>query len=143
MLTSVIIILRWRQISNFLIGTLDIEIIDDKYLSVCLCSFLYWSYLIFLTAVLWCLLVYVQLIGEQLARSKYSTMEVLMHEMSNGQETNAVDTKVYTMPKQTEKKVENAHVEDGRCFMESNAVDTVDIMFENIKYTVSLGCKKG
>ncbi|XP_033306485.1 ATP-binding cassette subfamily G member 4 isoform X1 [Bombus vancouverensis nearcticus] len=70
-------------------------------------------------------------------------MEVLMHEMSNGQETNAVDTKVYTMPKQTEKKVENAHVEDGTCFMESNAVDTVDIMFENIKYTVSLGCKKG
>lgn len=89
------------------------------------------------------MLVYVQLIGEQLARSKYSTMEVLMHEMSNGQETNAVDTNVYTMPKQTEKKVENVHVEDGRCFMGSNAVDTVDIMFENIKYTVSLGCKKG
>ncbi|XP_012165300.1 ATP-binding cassette subfamily G member 4 isoform X1 [Bombus terrestris] len=70
-------------------------------------------------------------------------MEVLMHEMSNGQETNTVDAKVYTMSKQTEKKVENVHIEDGRCFMGSNAVDTVDIMFENIKYTVSLGCKKG
>ncbi|XP_050587516.1 ATP-binding cassette subfamily G member 4-like isoform X1 [Bombus affinis] len=70
-------------------------------------------------------------------------MEVLMHEMSNGQETNTVEAKVYTMSKQTEKKVENVHIEDGRCFMESNAVDTVDIMFENIKYTVSLGCKKG
>ena len=66
-----------------------------------------------------------------------------MHEMSNGQETNTVDAKVYTMSKQTEKKVENVHIEDGRCFMGSNAVDTVDIMFENIKYTVSLGCKKG
>lgn len=70
-------------------------------------------------------------------------MEVLMHEMSNGQETNTVNAKVYTMSKQTEKKVENVHIEDGRCFMGSNAVDTVDIMFENIKYTVSLGCKKG
>ena len=66
-----------------------------------------------------------------------------MHEMSNGQETNTVEAKVYTMSKQTEKKVENVHIEDGRCFMGSNAVDTVDIMFENIKYTVSLGCKKG
>lgn len=70
-------------------------------------------------------------------------MEVVMHEMSNGQETNAVDSKVYTMSKQTEKKVENVEIEDGRCFMGSNAVDTIDIMFENIKYTVSLDCKKG
>lgn len=70
-------------------------------------------------------------------------MEVVMHEMSNGQETNAVDAKVYTMPKQTEKKVENVEIEDGRCFMGSNTVDTIDITFENIKYTVSLDCKKG
>lgn len=68
-------------------------------------------------------------------------MEIMMHEMNNDQETNTVDTKVDIMPKQTERKIEN--VEDGRCFMGGNAVDTVDIMFENIKYTVSLGCKKG
>lgn len=66
-----------------------------------------------------------------------------MHEMSNGQETNTVDTKIYTINKQSTKKIENAQIKDEKRFMKTDPADTVDIVFENITYTVSLGCRKG
>ncbi|OAD59625.1 ATP-binding cassette sub-family G member 4 [Eufriesea mexicana] len=70
-------------------------------------------------------------------------MEVLMHEVSNGQGTNIIDTKIYTSPKLPVKKMENAQVKDGAHFMETDSMDTVDMIFENITYTVSLGYRKG
>ncbi|XP_031772253.1 ATP-binding cassette sub-family G member 4 isoform X2 [Apis florea] len=69
-------------------------------------------------------------------------MEILMHEVSNGQETSTVDTKLY-INKQPTKKIENAQIKDEERFMKTDPADTVDIAFENITYTVSLGCKKG
>lgn len=66
-----------------------------------------------------------------------------MHEVSNGQATNIVDTKIYTSPKLPVKKMETTQTKDGARFMETDAMDTVDIIFENITYTVSLGYRKG
>lgn len=66
-----------------------------------------------------------------------------MHEMSNGQETSTVDTKIYTINKQSTKKIENAQIKDEEQLMKTNSMDTIDIVFENITYTVSLGCRKG
>lgn len=66
-----------------------------------------------------------------------------MHEMSNGQETSTVDTKIYTINKQSTKKIENAQIKDEEQLMKTNSTDTIDIVFENITYTVSLGCRKG
>lgn len=65
-----------------------------------------------------------------------------MHEVSNGQETSTVDTKIY-INKQPTKKIENAQIKDEEHFMKTDPADTVDIAFENITYTVSLGCRKG
>lgn len=65
-----------------------------------------------------------------------------MHEVSNGQETSTVDTKLY-INKQPTKKIENAQIKDEERFMKTDPADTVDIAFENITYTVSLGCRKG
>ncbi|XP_076169704.1 ATP-binding cassette sub-family G member 4 isoform X2 [Ptiloglossa arizonensis] len=72
-------------------------------------------------------------------------MEVLMHEASNGQEMNTIGSPIYATEKQLikdtteDKQIDSATVR----FMETKAVDTVDIIFENITYTVSLGCRKG
>ncbi|XP_016918598.1 ATP-binding cassette sub-family G member 4 isoform X3 [Apis cerana] len=70
-------------------------------------------------------------------------MEILMHEMSNGQETSTVDTKIYTINKQSTKKIENTQIKDEERLMKTDLMDTIDIVFENITYTVSLGCRKG
>lgn len=66
-----------------------------------------------------------------------------MHEMSNGQETSTVDTKIYTINKQSTKKIENTQIKDEERLMKTDLMDTIDIVFENITYTVSLGCRKG
>lgn len=72
-------------------------------------------------------------------------MEVLMHEASNGQEMNAVVSPAYAAEKQPSiKKLEDATIaRTPHRFMETDAADTVDIMFQNITYTVSLGFRKG
>lgn len=68
-----------------------------------------------------------------------------MHEASNGQEMNTIGSPIYATEKQLikdtteDKQIDSATVR----FMETKAVDTVDIIFENITYTVSLGCRKG
>lgn len=73
-------------------------------------------------------------------------MEVLMHEASNGQETNTASSHIYATAKQfgMEKvETETVPVNGGARFMETDPANTVDIIFENITYTVSLGCRKG
>ncbi|XP_076758724.1 ATP-binding cassette sub-family G member 4 [Xylocopa sonorina] len=72
-------------------------------------------------------------------------MEVLMHEAVTGQETNTVDSQIYTASKQQPiRKAESVTMNgvDGQ-FMEKDTSDDIEIVFENITYTVSLGCKKG
>ncbi|XP_076247033.1 ATP-binding cassette sub-family G member 4 [Calliopsis andreniformis] len=69
-------------------------------------------------------------------------MEVLMHEASNGQDANVVS--VYSAEKEPTKKLKDTQVDEAvHGFMETAAADTVDIMFEKITYTVSLGFRKG
>ncbi|XP_029032171.1 ATP-binding cassette sub-family G member 4 [Osmia bicornis bicornis] len=71
-------------------------------------------------------------------------MEVLMHEASSGQETNTTGEKIYSTVKEPVKeKQDNGQKNSTTRFMETNPADTVDIMFENISYKVSLGCRKG
>ncbi|KAF3429445.1 hypothetical protein E2986_11423 [Frieseomelitta varia] len=82
------------------------------------------------------------LITEKRARAEYSTMGVLMHEMNNGQETNTAETKVHTLPRRSENDEDSVKIKDEERLMENDLVNTVDIVFEDIKYTVSLGCKK-
>ncbi|XP_003703096.1 ATP-binding cassette sub-family G member 4 [Megachile rotundata] len=70
-------------------------------------------------------------------------MEVLMHEASNGQETPGGE-QIYNPSKQPVKeKQDNAQNNGTTRFMQTDAADTVDIMFENISYKVSLGYRKG
>lgn len=67
-----------------------------------------------------------------------------MHEASNGQETNTTGgEQIYNPAKQPVKEKQDNAQNNGTRFMETNAADTVDIMFENIKYKVSLGYRKG
>ncbi|XP_031825992.1 ATP-binding cassette sub-family G member 4 [Nomia melanderi] len=72
-------------------------------------------------------------------------MEVLMHEASNGQETNVEGSLIYTTGKQlTKEKSDDPRTNgNGMRSMAMEAVDTVDITFENITYNVSLGYRKG
>ncbi|XP_076622317.1 ATP-binding cassette sub-family G member 4 isoform X1 [Colletes latitarsis] len=72
-------------------------------------------------------------------------MEVLIYEASNGQEMNAAGSPVYAMGKEPIKdKLEDKQTNGASArFMETDTAHTVDIMFENITYTVSLGCRKG
>ncbi|KOX81387.1 ATP-binding cassette sub-family G member 4 [Melipona quadrifasciata] len=70
-------------------------------------------------------------------------MGVLMHEMNNGQETNTAETKVHTLPRRLENDKDSVQIKDEERLMENDLVNTVDIVFEDIKYTVSLGYKKG
>ncbi|XP_011865692.1 PREDICTED: ATP-binding cassette sub-family G member 4 isoform X2 [Vollenhovia emeryi] len=69
-------------------------------------------------------------------------MEVLMHEASNRRETSA-DTSVRTAdPKSTpNERQEDANMPSDDAV--NNALESVDIIFENITYTVSLGFRKG
>lgn len=66
-------------------------------------------------------------------------MEILMHEASNRQEisTNPADPKTVTNEK-CEDIGELSHVGT-----HDNNRESVDIIFENVTYTVNLGCKKG
>ncbi|KZC04865.1 PREDICTED: ATP-binding cassette sub-family G member 4 [Dufourea novaeangliae] len=72
-------------------------------------------------------------------------MEVLMHEASNGQETNPTGPFIYSSGKQSVKeKLDDTRTGKNEArFMETAAADTIDIAFENITYTVSLGYRKG
>ncbi|KAK1121325.1 hypothetical protein K0M31_010625 [Melipona bicolor] len=70
-------------------------------------------------------------------------MGVLMHEMNNGQETNTAETKVHTLSRRLENDEDSVQIKDEERLMENDLVNTVDIVFEDIKYTVSLGYKKG
>ena len=64
-------------------------------------------------------------------------MEVLMHEASNQQENNAV---CIVEPKSTFKKREDDIPSDAA---HSNDKESVDIIFENITYTVSHRFRRG
>ncbi|CAK9803155.1 ATP-binding cassette subfamily G member 4 [Anthophora plagiata] len=64
-------------------------------------------------------------------------MEVLMPE------TNTAGWQIYNTVKQPSLEVENTRSYGGTGFMKTEAADTIDIIFENITYTVSLGCRKG
>lgn len=66
-----------------------------------------------------------------------------MHEMNNDQETNTAETKVHALPRRLENDEDSVQIKDEERLMENNLVNTVDIVFEDIKYTVSLGYKKG
>ncbi|XP_078041379.1 ATP-binding cassette subfamily G member 4 [Augochlora pura] len=74
-------------------------------------------------------------------------MEVLLHEASNGQGTNGTNAGNYAAGKQLVAKeklgMATRIVENGTRFMETAAADTIDISFERITYTVSLGFRKG
>ncbi|XP_033331885.1 ATP-binding cassette sub-family G member 4 [Megalopta genalis] len=73
-------------------------------------------------------------------------MEVLLHEASNGQGTNGTTAGSYAAGKQlvAREKLEAARsAEKGARFMETAAADTIDISFDRITYTVSLGFRKG
>ncbi|KAK9306798.1 hypothetical protein QLX08_002684 [Tetragonisca angustula] len=70
-------------------------------------------------------------------------MGVLMHEMNNGQGTNTAETKVHTLPRRSENDEDSVQIKDEERLMEDDLVNTVDIVFEDIKYNVSLGYKKG
>lgn len=67
-------------------------------------------------------------------------MGVLVHEMNNGQETNAAETKVHTLPRLSENDEDGVQIKDEEHLVGN---DLVNIVFEDIKYTVSLGYKKG
>ena len=66
-----------------------------------------------------------------------------MHEMNNGQGTNTAETKVHTLPRRSENDEDSVQIKDEERLMEDDLVNTVDIVFEDIKYNVSLGYKKG
>ncbi|XP_053970290.1 ATP-binding cassette sub-family G member 4 [Hylaeus volcanicus] len=72
-------------------------------------------------------------------------MEVLMHEASNGQGMNPAGSPIHVVEKEPIKhKLESKEINSETVrFMKTDTVDTIDIMFENITYTVSLGCRKG
>lgn len=66
-----------------------------------------------------------------------------MHEMNNGQGTNTAETKVHTLPRRSVNDEDSVEIKDEERLMENDSVNTtVDIVFEDIKYTVSLGYRK-
>ncbi|XP_014486846.1 PREDICTED: ATP-binding cassette sub-family G member 4 [Dinoponera quadriceps] len=70
-------------------------------------------------------------------------MEVLIHEASSGQETSA-NTAICTVdPKSTSKEKREDIGELSHVGTHDNNRESIDIIFEDITYTVNLGCKKG
>lgn len=72
-------------------------------------------------------------------------MEVLMHEASNGQETNTSGSPAIYAAQQTlvKEKLEESQFRTNVTPFTKDATNSVDIIFDNISYTVSLGFRKG